>query len=85
MFADLDVSALTLTRLLPVHQVLPGLTRRPQARVTATHAARVLLHLDTGALLEHVTIIIIIMLVTDHPHLVTPPRPQPTLAQHYRD
>ena len=84
MFADLDVSALTLTSLLPVHQVLPGLTGRPQARVTATHAASVLLHLDTGALLEHVTIIII-MLVTDHAHLVTPPRPQPALAQHHRD
>ena len=83
MFADLDVSALTLTSLLPVHQVPPGLTSRPQARVTATHAAGVLLHLDTGALLEHVTIII--MLVTDHPHLVTPPRPQPALAQHHRD
>ena len=83
MFADLDVSALTLTSLLPVHHLPPGLTSRPQARVTATHAAGVLLHLDTGALLEHVTIII--MLVTDHAHLVTPPRPQPTLAQHHRD
>ena len=82
MFADLDVSALTLTSLLPVHQVPPGLTSRPQARVTATHTAGVLLHLDTGALLEHV---IIIMLFTDHAHLVTPPSPQPTLAQHYRD
>ena len=82
MFADLDVSALTLTSLLPVHHLPPGLTSRPQARVTATHAARVLLHLDTGALLEHVTIII--MLVTDHAHLVTPPRPQPALAQHHR-
>ena len=60
MFADLDVCALTLTSLLPVHHLPPGLTSRPQARVTAAHAAGVLLHLDTGALLEHVTIIIIV-------------------------
>ena len=85
---DLDVSALALTGLLPVHAPLSGLACWPQPRVTAAHTPSVLLHLDTGALLEHVTvthIVIIVIIIMIMPHLVTAPRPQPALGQHHRD
>ena len=85
--SDLDVPALALASLLPVHAPLSGLACWPQLRVTAAHTPSVLLHLDTGALLEHVTVthIVIIIIIMMMPHLVTAPRPQPALGQHHRD
>ena len=81
--SDLDVPALALASLLPVHAPLSGLACWPHLRVTAAHTPSVLLHLDTGALLEHVTHHHIIMIIMTH--LVTAPRPQPALGQHHRD